>query len=205
VKGERLPGSNAVLLAPDTRWKTLTVPFWYGEPDRRVQVTSATAVWYRSGTPALPLRWVLIRDPYGQCETQALLCTDLQETPAWILDCFVRNWQMEGTFEEARAHLGIETQRKWSDHAIARTTPCLLRLYSIVTLLVQQLAATGQISLRRAAWYPKQQATFSDAIALVRRWLWSHEYFSTSSTDIEMVKIPRPLIDRFINTLCYAA
>jgi hypothetical protein len=102
----------------------------------------------------------LIRDPLGQFETQALLCTDLQAAPAWMLDCFVQRWQLEVTFEEARAHLGIETQRQWSDKAIARTTPCLFGLYSIVTLLAQHLFSTGQLYMRRAAWYAKPQAFF---------------------------------------------
>jgi hypothetical protein len=112
---------------------------------------------------------------------------------------------MEVTFEEARAHLGMETQRQWSDKAIARTTPCLLGLYSIVTLLAQPLFETGQISLRGASWYAKPQATFSDTIASVRRWLWSHEYFSTSLYEPDVIKIPRLLLDRFIDSLCYAA
>lgn len=204
-KGERLPALADVLADAATRWKTLTIPFWYGEHNRRVEVVSATAVWYHSGMPVIPLRWVLIRDPLGQFETQALLCTEVQATPAFILDCFVRRWQMEVTFEEARAHLGIETQRQWSDKAIARTTPCLLGLFSIVTLLAQHLFSAGQVYLRCAAWYAKPQATFSDAIASVRRWLWSHEYFSTSLNEPDMIKIPRPLLDRFIDSLCYAA
>jgi hypothetical protein len=108
------------------------------------------------------------------------------------------------TFEEARAHLGVETQRQWSGKAIARTTPCLLALYSIVTLAAQQLFSTRQIYRRCAAWYPKPQATFSDTIAGVRRALWSHAYFSTSYNEADMVKIPRPLVDRFIDSLCYA-
>jgi hypothetical protein len=204
-KGERLPTLSDVLADGRTRWQSLTVPFWYGEPDRQVQVASATALWYHSGMPVIPLRWVLIRDPLGQFETQALLCTDVQATPAFILHCFVQRWQMEVTFEEARAHLGMETQRQWSDQAIARTTPCLLGLYSIVTLLAQQLFSTGQVFLRSTAWYPKQQATFSDTIASVRRWLWRHEYFSTSFNETDMIKIPRPLVERFIDSLCYAA
>jgi hypothetical protein len=203
-KGERLPTLNEALANPHTRWKTLTVPFWYGRQDRPVQVASATAVWYHSGMPVVPLRWVLIRDPLGQFETQALLCTDQQATPAFILDCFVQRWQMEVTFEETRAHLGVETQRQWSDKAIARSTPCLFGLYSIVTLLAQQLFATDQVYLRHAAWYHKPQATFSDTIASVRRWCWSHEYFSTSTNDTDMIKIPRPLVDRLIDSLCYA-
>lgn len=134
-----------------------------------------------------------------------LLCTDSQATPAFILECFVQRWQLEVTFEEAHAHLGIETQRQWSDKAIARTTPCLLALYSIVTLAAQQLLSTGQIYRRCAAWYSKPQATFCDTIAGVRRELWSHAYFSISKKEVDMVKIPRPLVERFIDSLCYAA
>jgi hypothetical protein len=203
-KGERLPVLGEVLADAATQWTTLTIPYWYGEHDRQVEVATATAVWYHSGMPVIPLRWVLLRDPLEQFESQALLCTDLQATPAFILDCFVQRWQMEVTFAEARAHLGIETQRQWSDKAIARTTPCLFGLYSIVTLAAQHLFSTGQVYLRPAAWYAKQQATFSDTIASVRRWCWSHEYFSTSHNEPDMIKIPRPLVDRLIDSLCYA-
>jgi hypothetical protein len=141
----------------------------------------------------------------GQFETQALLCPDWHATPCFILACFVQRWQMEVTFAETRAHLGIETQRQWSDNAIARTTPCLFGLYSIVTLAAQHLFSIGQVYLRSTAWYAKPQATFSDTIASVRRWCWSHEYFSTSLNETDMIKIPRPLVERFIDSLCYAA
>lgn len=204
VKGQRLPALRDVLADLATEWTTLTIPYWYGEQNRQVEIASATAVWYHKGAPAVPLRWVLIRDPLEQFETQALLCTDQHAAPSFILECFVQRWQMEVTFEEARAHLGIETQRQWADKAIARTTPCLLGLYSIVTLLAQHLFSTAQVYMRRAAWYAKQQTTFSDTIASVRRWLWSHEYFSTSLNEPDMIKIPRPLVDRFIDSLCYA-
>ena len=205
LKGERLPALKKVRGEPATAWTALTVPFWYGEHDRAVEVASSTAVWYHPGMPVVPLRWVLIRDPLKQFESQALLCTDPEATPSFILECFVQRWQVEVTFEEARAHLGVETQRQWSDKAIARTTPGLLALYSIVTLAAQQLFLTGQIYRRRAAWYPKPQATFADTIAGVRRQLWSHAYFSSSIQQADMVKIPRLLVDRFIDSLCYAA
>ncbi len=205
LKGERRPALSQVLADPATTWTALTMPFWYGEHDRAVEVASGTAVWYHSGIAPVALRWVLIRDPLEQFETQALLCTAPEATPAFILECFVQRWQVEVTFEEARAHLGVETQRQWSDKAIARTTPCLLGMYSVVTLAAQQLFSTGQIYRRCAAWYPKPQATFSDTIAGVRRELWSHAYFSISHNEADMVKIPRPLVDRFIDSLCYAA
>ena len=205
LKGERLPALGQVLADPATAWTELTLACWYGEHDRTVEVASSTAVWYHPGMPTVPLRWVLIRDPLKQFESQALLCTAQEATPSFILECFVQRWQVEVTFEEARAHLGVETQRQWSDKAIARTTPCLFALYSLVTLAAQQLFSTGQIYRRCAAWYPKPQATFSDTIACVRRDLWSHAYFSISPHESDMVKIPRPLVDRFIDSLCYAA
>ncbi|WP_349282764.1 transposase [Polaromonas hydrogenivorans] len=205
LKGERLPALGEVLADSATAWTELTLACWYGEHDRTVEVASSTAVWYHPGMPTVPLRWILIRDPLKQFESQALLCTAQEATPSFILECFVQRWQVEVTFEEARAHLGVETQRQWSDKAIARTTPCLFALYSLVTLAAQQLFSTGQIYRRCAAWYPKPQATFSDTIACVRRNLWSHAYFSISPHESDMGKIPRPLVDRFIDSLCYAA
>jgi hypothetical protein len=204
AKGKRLPTLGSLMLAPGIGWTTLTIAYWYGEHNRQVDVASATALWYHKALPVIPIRWVLIRDPLGKFETQALLCTDQHANPSFILECFVQRWQMEVTFEEARAHLGIETQRQWANKAIARTTPCLFGLYAIVTLAAQHLFATGQVQLRSAAWYPKPQATFSDTIASVRRWLWSHEYLSLSLNQPDMIKMPRPLVDRFIDSLCYA-
>ena len=194
---------SAVLDDPANSWIALTVPVWYDEHDRAVEVASGTTVWYHAGMPTVPLHWVLSRDPLKQFESQALLCTDQEATPSFILECFVQRWQVEVTFEEARAHLGVETQRQWSSKAIARTTPCLLALYSLVTLAAQELFSSEQIHRRCAAWYRKPQATFSDAIAGVRSALWSHAYFSTSHDETDMVKIPRPLLDRFIDSLCY--
>jgi hypothetical protein len=98
---------------------------WYGSGERTVEVASATAVWYSTGLPAVPLRWVLVRDPQGEFATQALLCTDLGASPEQILGWFILRWQMETTFQEARRHLGVETQRQWSEKAIRRTTPAL--------------------------------------------------------------------------------
>ena len=90
----------------------------------------------------VPIRWVLIRDPLKpDAPAQALLCTDLGRTPEEIVTWFVRRWRVETTFEEVRTHLGVKTQRQWSDRAIARTTPCLLALFSIVTLLARTLPA----------------------------------------------------------------
>jgi hypothetical protein len=179
-KGKRLPTLQAVLDHPDTQWTRVRVPRWYSEGEREVEVVSDTCVWYHSGEPVVPLRWVLIRDPLGKFRPQALLCTDLSAEPGQILSWFVQRWQLEVTFEEARAHLGVETQRQWNDLAIARTTPALFGLFSLVTLLADRHAARGTLWPQQAAWYHKETPTFSDALAAVRRELWQHLVFYTS-------------------------
>jgi hypothetical protein len=155
--------------------------------------------------PAVPIRWVLIRDPEGKFDTQALLCTRLQVTPRQILEWFVLRWQVEVTFEEARAHLGMETQRQWSDKAVARTTPCVLGLYSLVILLAERLRMQQALPVRRDIWYAKETVTFSDMIAMVRRWLWTAQHFQMSQTQADMIKVPRSLFERLTELLCYAA
>jgi len=210
LKGARLPTLATLATDPATAWTMTTVAHWYGSGERRVELASATALWYHSGLPPVPLRWVLIRDPQGHFATQALLCTDLTVGPAQILAWFVRRWQLEVTFEEARRHLGLETQRQWSDLAIRRTTPVLLGLFSMVTLLAQPsmtAAATRRLPrvIRQAAWYCKAAPTFSDALALVRRDVWRQQTFQLSASAGDRVKVPRAMLEHLTETLCYVA
>ena len=140
-----------------------------------MEIVFDSAIWYSTGLSAVPVRWVLIRDQKEEFETQALLCTDLDADPERIISWFVKRWQMEATFQEARQRLGFETQRHWSKRAIQRTAPALLGLFSVVTLFAHRYMAKGEGSIRRTAWYDKSHPTFSDALALVRRKLWSQE------------------------------
>ena len=204
-KGKRLPTLAAVAAGPTTSWTPITVPDWYGTGARRVEIVSDTAVWYHTGRPPVPVRWVLIRDPHGTFDTQALLCTDLTVAPEQILAWFVQRWQLEVTFEEARRHLGVETQRQWSERAIRRTTPALLGLFSWVTLVTQQYVSRTPVRARQAAWYHKAQPTFADALALVRRELWAQAAFRLSASEPDMVKVPRAFVEHLTETLCYAA
>ena len=138
LKGPRRPPLKVLLEQTDVTWASAEVA-WYDGITRAVELTSQTAVWYRSGKPPVLIRWVLIRDPQGSFATQALLCTDPAADPTQILEWFVLRWQLEVTFHEVRTHLGVETQRQWSDLAIARTTPALLGLFSWTTLAAHAL------------------------------------------------------------------
>lgn len=204
-KGARLPKLSEVLSDPHTRWHRLRVLQWDGAPKRSLEIASDTAVWYHPGAPVVPIRWVLLRDPQGRFEPQALLCTDLSLAPAQIVAYFVRRWQMEVTFEETRRHLGVETQRQWSERAIARTTPVLLALFSIVTVLANRLVHHHHLPLRQSAWYRKAHPTFSDALAAVRRHLWYKMNLSPSRRQPDIIKIPRGMFRRLQEAVCYAA
>lgn len=203
LKGKRLPSLDEVAKDPQTIWKPVTIPHWYGQGHKEVEIVSNTAVWYHNGLPALPIRWVLIRDPKGKFKTQALLCTDLHIQAEQILKWFILRWQLEVTFQEVRTHLGVETQRQWSDWAILRTTPALLGLFSVVTLLAHQLRVKGKLPVRKAAWYPKATPTFSDALAVVRQNWWL-QVFHLSLSEVDIQKSSLFLLNRLSEAVCYS-
>ena len=204
-KGARLPTLRDVLAAQSTCWKSVRVAGWYGAGERRIEIASATAVWRHAGLPVVPIRWVLVRDPEGRFAPQALLCTDPARDPAQIVAWFVRRWQVEVTFQEARAHLGVETQRQWSDKAIARTTPCLLALFSITALLADQLPDHERRRAAATAWYAKPRPTFSDTLAAVRREIWREQALATSGRGDHRTKRRLNLPEPWAHALCHAA
>jgi hypothetical protein len=204
-KGTRLPNLSAVLADAGTRWARVTVPGWYGEGERTVEVCSATAVWRHAGLPVVPIRWVLLRDPQRRFDPQALLCTNPESNPLQVVRWFVRRWQVEVTFREARDHLGVETQRQWSDLAIARTTPCLLALFSIVALLAACLGRRARAAVCTDAWYRKPRPTFTDTLAAVRRQFWCEQGLLTSRWLPNPTK-PHPALHHgIVYALCHAA
>lgn len=203
-KGKPLPKLSDVLEDEKTAWETVFVANWYGQGPTQVEITSGTAVWYHSGMPVVPIRWVLVRDPNGKFRTKALLCTDQSAEPVQILKWFIRRWQVEVTFQEVRTHLGVETQRQWSHKAIARTTPILMGLFSWVTLLAHQSQKDGKLPVRQAAWYVKTKPTFSDAIALVRKRIWEHWGFCMSAFTPDIQKMHSNLLNRFFEAVCYS-
>jgi len=122
-----------------------------------------------------------------------------------ILPWVVMRWSVEVTFKEARAHLGFETQRRWSDKAIARTSPVLLALYSLVTLLAWWLSQSGQIPIPVTTWYHKAEPTFADCLALVRQHLWRAQYLVNSTAEPDFVQFPREAFERLLTGLPLAA
>jgi hypothetical protein len=203
VVGTRLPALEQVLQDPETVWQKLTLD-WYGEGERTLEMCTGTALWFRYGYDPLPIRWVLTRDPLGKRPRHPpFFPPTLPRRQNRSSAMRMKRWSLEVTFEEGRAHLGIETQRQWSDLAIGRSTPLLFGLYSLVTLFGQALHPDGHIPVTQAAWYHKQTATFRDVLALVRRHLWGQGTFPTSPTDPDAVLVPRSTLEQFSLAVCY--
>jgi DDE superfamily endonuclease len=202
VVGARRPNLAQVAVQPTTCWQRSQVP-WYGSTHTIVDWTTGTALWYTTGTPPLPIRWVLVRDPQGERPVRAFFSTATSQAAPSILADFVNRWPLEVTFEEARAHLGLETQRQWSDLAIERTTPALLGLFSLIVLLAQALYPTGDLPLPQAAWCPKTHATFHDVLALVRRRLWQQHLFQTAAAPSDLRFIGSEQVEHLLAAVCY--
>jgi DDE superfamily endonuclease len=204
TKGARQRTLKEWAARKDTPWEECEVA-WYGGQKKTMKLFSRTALWYTPGEAPVEIRYVIARDPEGQCRDEVFACTKLDATPAQIIEWVVMRWSVEVTFEEARAHLGVETQRQWSDLAIARTTPCLLGLFSLVTLLTQRLQPDGQVPIQTAAWYAKPEATFSDCLVLVRKHLWRSLYLVNSAETAEPISFSASAWEHWLSCLAGAS
>jgi hypothetical protein len=192
--------------AAATVWQRPVVA-WYGQQRRSLELATGTALWHTDGFAPLPIRWVVVRDPQGRLSPYALFCTDPTVDALAILAAYLQRWNIEVTFEEARAHLGLETQRQWTTRAVGRTTPCLLGLFSLVVLLAHA-AHPDHLPTRHAAWYAKPEATFIDALAAVRRQLWAGNHRGNSPSPpatAPMANSPPQFLDFLVEAACYAA
>ena len=199
IKGNRIK-LKELLTDAGKNWQTGIVD-WYGGEKRQIEYLTFTCLWYHAGHTPLTLRIVLVKAPGGKNTAEAFFSTDVGLSPENIINYFVLRWNIEITFEESRALLGVETQRQWSDKAIARTTPLLMGLFSFVTLVAFSMhQAKALVSMEMASWYNKEgELTFSDILAIVRRSIWSEKYFSKSANQSDSDKC----LDETINTLIH--
>jgi hypothetical protein len=180
VKGKRIQ-LKEILLDPIHAWQTLTVK-WYGGEQRTIECLTFECLWYHAGERPLRLRIVLVKTTGGKNEAETFFSTNIVNTPKQIIEWFVLRWNIEVTFAETRAHLGVETQRQWSDKAIARTTPLLMALFSILVLVAIKMHDTKKLLVQETtSWYDKKgELTLADIVMAIRRSIWVKMYFSMS-------------------------
>jgi hypothetical protein len=141
--GKRLLSMDKRLNDKRIKWQQVVFSEWYASKKKTMLITTGVAIWDSNKGVRVPLRWVLIKDPDGQLEPVLLGCADLEASAVKVVTCFVRRWRVEVTFAEVRRHLGVETQRQWSDKSIERTTPNLMAIKSIICLMAKVLWDQG--------------------------------------------------------------
>ena len=116
-----------------------------------------------------------MQDLTGTHRDEDFFTTDVTHSAKQVLETFTGRWSIEVTFQEVRAHLGIETTRGWIERTILRAEPSLFGLYSAVALWYAALPDRDRQNIeptwtgKTTVWAGKTTATFSDAITLVRR------------------------------------
>lgn len=174
--GKRLPTFKKMLEDPSQKWQKSKTR-WYNGKIKTIEFLTGTSLWYGYGIRPAPIRWVLVK---GSTDSESILIftLDLKYTPEQIIAEYINRWPIEVTFEEARRHLGMETQRQWADKAIERETPCIMASFSIISLIALELQKEkgDVIIIQISAWYPKKQITFSDVLAYVRRHILEKKY-----------------------------
>jgi hypothetical protein len=204
-KGARIMTFKAMMENKFLFWRKVAVT-WYAGTQKTLEILTGISLLYKAGNGTQPVRWVLVRDPEGRHSPMPLFSTDLNMLPQTIIETFVRRFSIETTFEEAHAHLGFETQRQWSDKAIARSTPLIMGMFSFICLAALKLREGMALTVRSAAWYTKapNNATFSDIIAFVRRCIWSERILVNSAKKDEMTKLQPDFLESMLELVAYS-
>ena len=167
IIGKRLPNPLQMMSAEDVNWDMVEVD-WYGGKQRNFMLLSDTGLWYRCSQGATWVRWVVVRDPNGKRKDEIFFTTDRTLSPAGIVECYVRRWSIEVTFEETRRHLGIETLRNRSQNAVLRSVPMLFALFSLIVTWFALFKNENGDYINRTPWYEKKHITFSDMMKAAR-------------------------------------
>lgn len=175
--GKRLPTFKKMLEDPSLKWQK-SKTHWYNGKMKTIEFLTGTSLWYGYGIRPAPIKWVLVKGSTDESESILMFTLDLEYSPEEIIAEYINRWPIEVTFEEARRHLGMETQRQWADKAIDRETPCVMASFSIISLIALELQKESRdtITIQKSAWYPKKQITFSDMLAYVRRHILEKKY-----------------------------
>ena len=201
LKGRKLAAPAAVVKR--SKAKRFTVN-WYGGKTRRVELITGVGHWYKAGAGLVPLRWVFVHDVQATHRDEYFYSTDPTMPPDRIVSLYTGRWSIEVTFQEVRAHLGFATPRNWSMKSVLRTAPCLLGLFSVVSLIFNRHTRGRGVPPQASAWYAKAEPTFADAMACVRRLCWT-EVFRQSPKHAGVTKLPRPLRIMLLDHLSRAA
>jgi hypothetical protein len=202
VRGTKLPAPRDVVAGAKRKRATVG---WYGGKSRRVEFVTGTAHWYKGGDGVVPVRWVFVHDVEGTHEDGYFYSTDPALSASRIITLYTGRWSIEVTFQEARQHLGLHTPRSWTRNSVLRTAPCLLGCWSLVCLVYHRHTRGEGAQPPSTPWHAKAEPTFADAVATVRRLLWSLTVLEQVDPHGAFQKLPPDLRDTLLDQLSRAA
>lgn len=203
VKGAKRPAPQEVVASRKRLRRALVR--WYGGQQRCIAYVSDTGHWYKGGAGLVPVRWVFVRDRQGTHRDEYFFTTDAALTPEQVVSCYTQRWSIETTYQELRAHLGFETTRQRVAASVLRTGPCLLGLFSVISLIYAAHLRDHRPQLQSLSWYAKAEPTFTDALAAVRRLFWEETVLANPAHEAAFAKLPADLKETLLNYLCPAA
>jgi hypothetical protein len=201
LKGRKLAAPSKVVKTAKAKRFTVS---WYGGKTRRVELIWGEGHWYRIGAGLVPVRWVFVHDVAGTHRDEYFYCTDPTTPPQQIVSLYTQRWSIEVTFQEVRIHLGLATPRNWSARSVLRTAPCLLGLFSLVSVMFHRHTHGRGVRPAKFAWYAKKEATFVEALTCMRRLCWA-EVFQQSPKHAGVAKLSEPLRIMLLDHLSRAA
>ena len=191
VKGESLPSPQEVVAKQTAKARKMKVR-WYGGGWRNVRVVTGKGHWFKSGKGLVPILWVYVHDLDGTHRDEYFFSTDLTMSAGDLIEMYGGRWNIETTFQEMRAHLGLEKTRGWHRNTVLRMAPSLFLLYTLVVTFYDTMPSSSS-HLRTRSWIGKQYVTFSDMIISVRHHLWINWVFKQQPGGEAVRKLPRPI------------
>jgi len=201
VKGRKRRSPQDVVAKGRLRKATVD---WYGATERDVKLKSGKGHWYKTGQGLVPVCWVFVRDDTGTRRDEYYYTTDPTLQAVRIVSLFTQRWPIETTFQEVREHLGFETPRQRVANSVLRTAPCLLGLFSIVSLIFAEHIDRHTVDLCHRPGYQKTEPTFTDAMATVRRLFWTQTVFQQPYFRKAFKKLPPKLRTTVLDYLTQA-
>ncbi len=176
--GKRLGRLTEIATSPATTW-TEHVVRRYGKTET-LKLAVIACLWEPLGADT-PVRVIPIHDDTKPAGYQlALITTDLDSTPAQIVERYSDRWSIEVCFEKAKHHAGVGDPENRTENAVTRTVPFQ---FLTITLTICWYALHGHHPddvaehRERAPWYlTNTNPSFADMLAKPRRVLIAAQY-----------------------------
>lgn len=164
-----------------------------GSP-RDLLVWSRPVLWYKID-PDHQVLLVIVRDPDGVMHDDFFFTTDLAADPGDVASAYAGRWSIECVNREVKQCLGAEDPQSWKGIGPERAATLSLWLYAAIWTWYIPTFGNATTWIPRPWYREKTTPSFLDALAQLRRCLWSERITELSSSGPLNPKIIDGLLD----------